>query len=178
MESPLDKKQILLLQLLEQSGPRLLGMLTRLTLNQDTAEELMQELFIRLFEIKHSENIENLQAYACRTAINLAFDRRRKQRSLAAVPDNQTDLRIPPVDLRLIQAEQLNQVLNAIEHLSGLTRECVVLRYMEQMDDNEIAERIHKNTQQVRGLCSKGIQRIRQILNEQEASFYKESIHE
>lgn len=174
----MDKKQILLLQLLEQSGPRLLGMLTRLTLDQDAAEELMQELFIRLFEIEHIENIENLQAYACRTAINLAFDRRQKQRSFAAVPDNQTDRRIPPVDLQLIQAEQLDQILNALEQISGLTRECVVLRYMEQMDDNEIAKRIHKNTQQVRGLCSKGIQRIRQILNEQETSFYREAINE
>ncbi len=174
----MDKKQILLLQLLEQSGPWLHGMLTRLMLDEDAAEELMQELFIRLFEIKHLENIENLQAYACRTAINLAFDRRRKQRSFAVIPDNQTDRRIPPVDLRLIQTEQLDQILNALEQLSGLTRECVVLRYIEQMDDDQIAERIQKNTQQVRGLCSKGIQRIRQILNEQEASFYREAINE
>lgn len=173
----MDKKQVLLLQLLEQSGPRLHGMLTRLMLDESAAEELMQDLFIRLFEI-NLEKIDNLQAYACRIAINLAFDRRRRLRVFAPVPENQPDGRIPPVDQRLIQSEQLHQILDAIEQLSGLMRECLVFRYIEQMDDNQIAERIQKTPQQVRGLCSKGLHRLRQILNEQEASFYKEAINE
>ena len=174
----MNNKQTLLLRFLEESGSRLHGMLTRLMLDEDAAEELMQELFIRLFEIKHLEKIENLQAYACRIAINLAFDRRRKQRSLRAIPDGQTDHRIPPIDLRLIQNEELQGILNAAEKLIGLTRECFVLRYIEQMDYDKIAERTQKSTQQVRALCSKGIQRIRQILNKQNAPFYKEAINE
>ncbi len=174
----MDKKQILLLRFLEESGPRLHGMLTRLTLDEYAAEELMQELFIRLFEINHLEKIENLKAYACRIAINLAFDRRRKQCSFATIPDDQTDHRAQKVDIRLIQNEQLQRILDAIKHLSGLTRECFVLRYIEQMDYGQIAERTQKTSQQVRGLCSKGIRRIRQILNEQNASFYKEAINE
>ena len=174
----MDKKQTLLLRFLEESGPRLHGMLTRLTLDEYAAEELMQELFLKLFEIKHLEKIGNLQAYACRIAINLAFDRRRKQRFFATIPDGRTDHRIPPIDLRLIQNEELQEILNAAEQLTGLTRECFVLRYIEQIDYDQIAERTQKNTQQVRALCSKGIQRIRQILNDQNASFYKEAINE
>lgn len=174
----MNKKQLLLLKFLEESGPRLHGMLTRLTLDETVAEELMQELFIRLFEIEHPGKVENLQAYACRIAINLAFDHRRKQRSFRVIPDTQTDHRIPQVDLRLIQNEQLQEILNAAEQLSGQTRECFVLRYIEQLDYDQIAKRTEKNAQQVRGLCSKGIQRIRQILNEQNAPSYKEATNE
>ena len=174
----MNKKQLLLLKFLEESGPRLHGMLTRLTLDETVAEELMQELFIRLFEIENLEKIENLQAYACRIAINLAFDRRRKQRSFVGISEGQIDHRTPQVDFQLIQHEQLQQILSAAEQLSGLTRECFVLRHIEQLDYDQIAKRTDKTPQQVRGLCSRGIQRIRQILNNQNASFYKEAINE
>ena len=138
----------------------------------------MQDLFIRLFEIKHLEKIENLPAYACRIAMNLAFDRRRKQRFFEPIPDDQTDNRTPHVHLRLVKNEELGHILSAAEQLSGQTRECFVLRYIEQMDYDKIAERTQKSAQQVRALCSKGIGRIRQILNKQNASFYKEAINE
>ena len=174
----MNKKQTLLLRFLEESGARLHGMLTRLTLDETVAEELMQDLFIRLFEIKHLEKIENLPAYACRIAMNLAFDRRRKQRFFKPIPDDQTDNRTPHVHLRLVQNEELGHILSAAEQLSGQTRECFVLRYIEQMDYDKIAERTQKSAQQVRALCSKGIGRIRQILNKQNASFYKEAINE
>lgn len=173
----MNKKQIYLLRFLEQSGPRLHGLLLRLTLDETAAEELMQEVFIRLFEIKRLEKIENLHAYACRIAINLAFDRRRQQRPFLQIPESRPDRRIPNVAHRLMQNEEITKILNAAQALSGLTRECFVLRYVEQMEYAEIAERTRKNQKQVRALCSKGIQRIREILNEQTEA-YKEAVNE
>lgn len=174
----MNKKQIQLLEFLEQSGSRLHRMLVRLTLDEEAAEELMQEVFLRLFKITHFERIENPEAYAARIAINLAFDRRRQHRWFSEIPQNRPDWRIPQVDRRLIQAEAVEKILDAAETLSGLTRECFVLRYVEQMEHEQIAKRTRKNTKQVRALCSKAIQRIRRILNEQNASFYKEAINE
>lgn len=66
-----------LLELLDQSGASLLALLTRLTLRQDVAEELMQDLFLRLSSAKDQGGIDCWYAYARRTAINLAFDWRR-----------------------------------------------------------------------------------------------------
>jgi len=153
-------------------------MLTRLTLDETIAEDLVQELFLRLIEIKHPDKIGNLHAYAYRMAINLAFDRRRKQHFFKPIPENQTDLQTPQVHRRLIQKEELQQILNAAEQLSGQTRECFVLRYIEQIEYDQIAARIQKNAHQVRALCYKGIRSIRQILNDQDASFFKEAINE
>lgn len=174
----MNKKQVHLLELLERSGPRLHAMLTRLTLDESVAEELMQDLFLKLLEIKKPEKIENLQAYAYRIAINLAFDRRRRKRDFLALSDTHIDQRTQKAEVKLIQNEQLQHILNAVEQLSGQTRECFVLHYIEQMDYDEIANRTQKTPKQVRGLCSKGIQHIRQILNEKNASSYREAINE
>jgi DNA-directed RNA polymerase specialized sigma24 family protein len=74
----LDEQLARLLEFLENSGPGLHAMLTRLTLREEVAEDLMQELFIRLSKSKAFEKARNRQAYARRCAINLAFDWRQR----------------------------------------------------------------------------------------------------
>ena len=69
-----------LLELLDKSGADLYALLTRLTLREDVAEELMQELFIKLNNSRGIGNVANWNAYARRAAINLAFDWRRSQK--------------------------------------------------------------------------------------------------
>ncbi|MHC4655577.1 MAG: RNA polymerase sigma factor [Planctomycetota bacterium] len=69
-----------LLELLEKSGARLHTLLTRLTLREDVAEELIQELFIKLTNSNELDKVENLGAYARKAAINLAFDWRRSRK--------------------------------------------------------------------------------------------------
>ena len=68
-----------LLELLDKSGADLYALLTRLTLREDVAEELMQELFIKLNNSRGVGKVANWNAYARRAAINLAFDWRRTQ---------------------------------------------------------------------------------------------------
>ena len=75
----MSERQIELLELLDRSGAGLHALLARLTLREDVAEELMQELFIKLHGAKDQGGIECWYAYARRTAINLAFDWRRRQ---------------------------------------------------------------------------------------------------
>ena len=174
----MNVKKTQLLKLLDESGPKLYNMLTRLALSDDIAEELMQDLFIKLFEIENLKKIKNLEAYAYRTAVNLAFDWRRRKRTFEVILDHHPDPCTPQVDLKLIQHEDLTQVLNAIEQLPNLMRECVVLRYIEQMSYDQIALRIQKSNPSIRVHCSKGIIRLRQFLNENNASLNKEAANE
>jgi len=76
----LSSRQKELLDLLDKSGADLYALLTRLTLREDVAEELMQELFIKLNNSRGAGNAVNLNAYARKSAINLAFDWRRSQK--------------------------------------------------------------------------------------------------
>jgi len=75
-----------LLDLLDRSGASLYALLTRLTLRQDVAEELMQDLFLKLNAAKDQGGVDCWFAYARRTAINLAFDWRRRERSRRSCP--------------------------------------------------------------------------------------------
>ena len=59
----MTQQQEKLLQLLEDHGNSLRGLLTKLTLRQDIAEELMQDLFIKLNNLKTLEKIANLTSY-------------------------------------------------------------------------------------------------------------------
>lgn len=92
----MSDRQTELLELLDRSGAGLYALLTRLTLREDVAEELMQDLFLKLNGAENQGGIDCWCAYARRTAINLAFDWRRRQAtrracSLDGFPERASD---------------------------------------------------------------------------------------
>jgi len=160
-------RQTELLELLDRSGAGLYGLLTRLTLREDVAEELMQDLFLKLNGAKDQGGIDCWHAYARRTAINLAFDWRRRQKvrracPLDGVPERASDSGEPLG--RLIQSEELEEVLAAIDRLAGTSREAFVMRYIQQDSYEEIAEQLGKTVHQVRGLCFRAMSTLRDLL--------------
>jgi len=160
-------RQTDLLGLLETSGPRLYALLTRLTLREDVAEELLQELFLKLHGAKDQGGIDCWYAYARRTAINLAFDWRRRQKirrscSLDGLLERASEDRAPLS--RLIESEELEQVLAALDRLHGASREVFVLRHIEQHSYEEIAGQFGKTVHQVRALCFRAMSTLRDVL--------------
>jgi len=159
-------RQIELLELLEKSGASLYALLTRLTLREDVAEELMQELFLKLNGAKDQGGIDCWYAYARRTAINLAFDWRRRQKirrscSLNGLLERASDDRAPLS--RLIESEELEQVLAAIGRLHGASREAFVMRYLQQDSYEKIAEQLGRTVHQVRALCYRAMSTLRDV---------------
>jgi RNA polymerase sigma factor (sigma-70 family) len=155
-----------LLELLDRSGARLLALLTRLTLREDVAEELMQELFVKLSTVSRRARIDCWEAYARRTAIHLAFDwRRRRIRQTRPLED----VRAPVAPARgplgdVVQKEAFEQVLVAVERLNGTSREAFVMRYIQQDSYEAIAEQLGKTPHQVRALCFRAMKRLRDTL--------------
>lgn len=160
------ERQKKILQLLDVSGPRLHRLLARLTRREDVVGDLLQELFIRLWNSKTFDKAENPFAYAYRAAINLAFEWRRKQKvtcqpleeNCPAAKGNSTALG------KMIQAEELEQVLNATSKLTDLARDVVVMRYIEQISYEEIAQRLAKEPQYMRSVCAKAMARLRELV--------------
>ena len=166
-----------LLELLEKSGANLYTLLTRLTLREDVAEELMQELFIKLNK-SHFDKARNRYAYARKTAINLAFEWRRNCKLNPARLDQISE----PVSNvtsplnKLIRTEELDEILNAIGKLNKMSREAFVMRYIEQETYDYIAEQLGKTVHHVRAMCSRPSNRIRYILERNHSqSFIKET---
>ena len=155
-----------LFELLDKSGANLYALLTRLTLREDIAEELMQELFIKLINSRSFDKAGNPEAYARRAAINLAFDWRRSRKRN---PLRLDQIREPasndssPLG-KLVQAEELDEILNAIGQLKKVPREAFVMRYVQQESYDYIAEQLGKTSHHVRALCSRALNRLRNLL--------------
>ena len=162
---PLNRSERLVLDLLADHGRELLGVLLRITLREDVAEDLLQELFLRLHDQKAFARSSNPKAYALRTAMRLAFDWRRAQArrkdtdSLNTDPASSSENNCSHLELR----EDLQTILDDISRLSKTSRETIVMRYLEEKSYEEIAETLGKSAHQVRALCSKAIARLREF---------------
>jgi len=162
----LIERQKKILQLFDTSGERLHRLLGRLTRREDIVGDLLQELFIRLWNSRTFNKADDPFAYAYRAAINLAFEWRRKQKlgcqmsqeNYPAPKDNPSALG------KMIQDEELEQVLDAALKLSDLAREVVVMHYIEQDSYEEIGRHLGKKPQYMRALCSKAITELREML--------------
>ena len=165
------ERQRKILQLFDASGPHLHRLLARLTLREDVVGDLLQELFIRLWNSKAFDKAEDSFAYAYRTAINLAFEwRRRQQITCRPLEKNCAAAQEEPSALgKMIQVEELEQVLEATSRLTDLARDVVVMHYIEQDSYDEIAERLGKTPQHMRSLCAKAIAQLREVLTREKA---------
>ena len=168
-----------LLELLDKSGAELYALLTRLTLHEDVAEELMQELFIKLNNSRGIGKIANWNAYARRSAINLAFDWRRSQkRTVPATGQFSEPVSMEDSPLgKLIHSEELQETLDAVGRLKKSSREVLVMRYLQQESYDNIAEQLGKTSHQVRALCSRAIRNLRDVLGSNEHKSSKKEIH-
>jgi RNA polymerase sigma factor (sigma-70 family) len=150
----------LLLKLLDEQGAKLHALLTRLTLRPDVAEDLLQDLFLKLRDANGFATADNPTAYAFRTAVHLAFDWRRARRPAAPLGLEPPDHSLSQLD-GLVAAEEFDEVLDAIQALPGLCRHVVVMHFLEQQDYRAVADSLGKTEHQVRGLCAKGLNKLR-----------------
>jgi RNA polymerase sigma-70 factor (ECF subfamily) len=128
--------------------------------------DLLQELFLRLWNSKAFDKAEDPFAYAYRAAVNLAFEwRRRRQIRCRPLEGNCPVTQDDSSALgKMVQAEELEQVLDATAKLTDLARAVVVMRYIEQASYEEIAQRLGKEPQYMRSLCAKAMARLRELL--------------
>ena len=159
-----DRDQ-LLLKLLKVEGRRLHTMLTRLTLREDAAEDLLQELFLKLQAAEGFFRATDPVAYAYRTAIRMAYNWRRKQKRLREMEifPEQLETELLPLD-DLVRAEEIEQLLTAISRLSDLHRQAVVTRYIQQESYDVVGQRIGRNAHQARMICHRAVKRLRRIM--------------
>jgi RNA polymerase sigma factor (sigma-70 family) len=168
------------LDVLEAIGPQIANLLGRLTLRKDVAQELMQDLFLRLHRSKGFAAAGNPQGYAYRAAVRLGLDWRRSRKGR---PDP-VALKVDPpgrdqsVLNQLIQAEETERVLDAISQLDEPYRSACVMRWVQQMEYEAIASHLGKTPHQVRGLCHWALRQLReQLAGKPEGSDGKEDCH-
>ena len=161
------ERQKKILQLLDTSGSSLHRLLGRLTQRQDAVGDLLQELFLRLWNSKAFDNARDPTAYAYRAAINLAFEwRRQQQMECQSLEQDCRSMNNSSALEKMIQDEELQRVLDATSRLNDLARDVVVMRYIEQDSYEKIAEWLGKKPQHVRSVCAKAMAQLREFLKD------------
>lgn len=164
----MNQRKQKILELFDHSGSALHNLLYRLTLCQESARDLLQDVFVKLLNHPDLEKVRNLEAYARRTAIHAALDWRRRRQCvpMGALPqEHLLPGGNPDAVTQVLQKEQIATMLDALSDLPDLYQQVIVLRYLEQQDYDTIAEQLDKKPQHLRSICSKGLAKLQHCLN-------------
>jgi RNA polymerase sigma factor (sigma-70 family) len=111
--------------------------------SREEAEDLTQEVFLRLSRRLDVEQVDNPEAFLFRTAVNLLRDRSRRGKTAASHLDEMAYRGAAVEELspeRVVEGRQsLASVLRALDELDERTRDAFILHRLEGMRHAEIA---------------------------------------
>ncbi|OKH87287.1 RNA polymerase sigma factor [Thalassospira sp. TSL5-1] len=112
-----------------------------------TADDIVQDTFLRVVATPSLPDVKYAQSYLYRTAQNLVVDHFRRERILKFVPDAEKSLEYvasdsPLPDQIVWSRQELRQLQAAINKLPAPTREVFVLARLEGKTYAEIGEKL------------------------------------
>lgn len=149
---------------MKDASPGLLRLAYRLTGDTHLAEDLLQAALWRVVR-RWSRASDNPVAYARRALVNLATDDwRRRRRQPSEVLDGVThDSETASPDSA---AEDRDSLVQALRTLPARQRTALVLRYWEDLSVEQTAALMRCSEGTVKSTCSKGLERLRGVLEE------------
>ena len=120
------------------------------------AEDAVQEVFLKLWDTRDAlDGIRNPKAYALTLLKNLCLDRIRRARHLS-YPEQLPEPEVPHLqDDEMDARMRLDKVLEAVKALPERQREILLLRTVQGLSYEEIAERTGMNYLTLRVLLSR-----------------------
>lgn len=155
---------------------RLHNFLYRYTHNHQDCEDLVQETFLRVYRSKHSyERIAKFSTWMYTIALNLAKSLYKKKQRMTTVTihEDESDPDDRPMkleDTNILQDDSLHEkmCMNELEHalmeLSEDFREVVVLRDIQQLAYDEIAEITDLPMGTVKSRINRGRAQLQELL--------------
>ncbi len=133
--------------------------------DRETLKDAIQDVFYKLYSNRKSfEKATNLKSYLIRSLKNRILDLRKAEIETANIEEVEFSIQ-PIVTDALIEEEDRKAVEEQIEIylslLTGRQREAIYLRFIEEMDYEEIARILDMTAPAVRKLVCRGIARLR-----------------
>lgn len=162
-------------ELVERFQHRLVAVMNHLVGHPQEAEDLAQEVFLRVYRTRHKYSPKAkfstwLFTIANNLALNALRDRHRRQAVPLDVRESGTQAAPPPPDRGpsptqpIQQTELADVVRNALDDLNERQRVAVVLNKFEDMGYAEIAEVMGLTTKAVKSLLSRARGKLREAL--------------
>jgi RNA polymerase sigma-70 factor (sigma-E family) len=144
---------------------RLVRLAVLLVDDQETAEDVVHDVFAKVQRGWRLEDPDKALAYLQRPVVNTARSvlRRRRSVRLHVVPHD------PPVggpEASVILAEEHREVLAALQQLPRRQREVLVLRYWSDLSEAEMAQTLGIATGTVKSTASRALGALERILKE------------
>ena len=139
---------VALSRLLLSERPSLLRLAQRIVGNAPAAEDVTQSLWFRVQRIEDDPPILNKRAYLFRLATNLATDRRRAETRYGELiettdaPPEHVAADMVPADQWMVDRENLDRMMGAVNELAPRIREIFILRKIDELPLDEIARRM------------------------------------
>ncbi|MFV3405974.1 MULTISPECIES: sigma-70 family RNA polymerase sigma factor [Pseudomonas] len=114
--------------------------------NRQAAEDVAHDAYLRVLERTEGQQIEHPRAFLYRTALNLVVDRHRRHQVRQAEPldvlDSDERWHSPAPSQSMQLDQRLALMRQALDELSATCRECFLLRKLEGLSHQQIAERL------------------------------------
>jgi RNA polymerase sigma-70 factor (ECF subfamily) len=162
--------------LLERHRGPVIHFLYRMVLSQSLAEELAQEVFLRVYKSRQTyEPTAKFTTWLFRIATHLALNSirdRKNERAQESLdrdsPDGsvlrQVVERSPNVEQRLLHEARLEEVRRAIELLPGKQRAAVLMHKYQEMEYSQIAKVLNCSESAVKSLLFRAYETLRSRL--------------
>jgi RNA polymerase sigma-70 factor (ECF subfamily) len=161
--------------LFERYAPALLRFADRMLSNRESAEEVTQEVFVKVISRAHQyDGRAAVSSWLFAIAANACRDRRRRDRRAAVVPlDSIADLpsRGEGIETRLASRERSAAVRRALEGLSEEQREALVLARYHGLPYAEIARVLGISVGAVKTRIFRAVETLKARFSEGETSW-------
>lgn len=158
----------------ERFYPRLMGLACRFV-NEQTARDIVQEVFATYWEQKNEIDAENIQSYLYKWIQNRCLNHLKHQ---VVVEEYESRIRIAEARITYLESvsdtnEVLSQIMTrdisdrikeAVQQLPPRCAEAFQLFYFNEMSHKEIAEKMHISPRTVEGHIRQGIIALRKQL--------------
>ena len=154
---------------------RLYRMAFRLMNNREEAEDIVQEVYVKLWGMRNElNNYNSIEALAIRITRNLCLDQLRRRKvnldALKADKLKESGRSISPAE-NLEKQEDVELIHTLIAALPEPQRSLVHLRHLEEKDYEEIAEMVNMNVNAIRVSISRARKQMREMLEKQYSSW-------
>ncbi len=173
----LEKSDIFLLKELQSGNPRAFEKIFRenylrlcqysntFVRDEDKAQSLAQNVFLKLWETKHTfERIENITPYLLSMVRNESINylkREKRQIKLAYIPESNTEA---PVEQQLEHNELLEQLILALDSMPARCRQAFELSRFEYKTYREISDIMGINVKAVEALLTRSMKLLRKSM--------------
>jgi len=152
-------------ELFDRYHNRLCYFATALLTTDQNAEDVVQEAFVKLWQKKgHFHNLPAIKAFLYITVKNHCLNIYKHDRVVRKYGDLLEEEQDADVTVRLIEAEVLETVYQALQKLPSGCRNVLRLSYFEEMKNKEVADHLRISINTVKTQKKRGLQLLRTIL--------------